>query len=303
MNPTPPVRKASLDPQAVTLLVLCCTLWGLNQVAVKLALPELPPLTQVALRSAGAWLLLAAFARWRGIPLWSGGTAAAGLLAGLLFALEFACIYSGLQYTPASRMTVFLYTSPFMVALGMRWLHPDERLQRHQWVGLWVAFAGVAVAFWEAFHAPAMGPRQWWGDALGVAAAALWAATTLVIRGSRLSQAPAEQTLAYQLLVSALVMGAAALAWEGLATRAWGTVSASALLSLGFQAVIVCFASYLTWFWLLARYPAARVASFTLLTPVAGLGFGVLLLGEPLTPSLTAGLLAVVAGMVLVNRR
>jgi drug/metabolite transporter (DMT)-like permease len=303
MPPATPTRRDAVDPHALALLVACCVLWGLNQVAVKLALPEVPPLAQVAIRSAGALLLLMLFARWRGIALWSRATALAGLLAGLLFALEFACIYSGLQHTSASRMTVFLYTSPFMVALGMRWLHPEERLQRRQWIGLLIAFGGVALAFWEAFHAPAVGPRHWWGDALGVAAAALWAATTLVIRSSALSSAPAEQTLAYQLLVSALLMGLATALWEGGTAVPLGALSAVSIGSLLFQAVIICFASYLTWFWLLARYPAARLATFTLLTPVAGMAFGVLLLKEPLTPSLLAGLLAVVSGMLLVNRR
>lgn len=303
MNPAISARRDALDGQAVTLLVACSLLWGLNQVAVKIALPQVPPLAQVALRSGLGWLLLVAFAQWRGIALWSRATLLPGLLAGLLFAVEFACIYSGLQFTSASRMTVFLYTSPFMVALGMRWLHPEEQLQPQQWLGLLLAFGGVSLAFWEAFSAPTQGPRQWWGDALGVAAAALWAATTLVIRGSSLSRAPAEQTLAYQLLVSALLMGLASLAWEQAAHLPWKSLSALSLGSLLFQGIVICFASYLTWFWLLAHYAAARVASFVLLTPVAGLFFAVLLLNEPLTLRLAIGLVAVVIGMVLVNRR
>jgi drug/metabolite transporter (DMT)-like permease len=296
-------RRDSLDGLAAFLLVTCCLLWGLNQVAVKVALPQLPPLTQVALRSAGALLLLVLFARSRGISLWSARTVGPGLLAGVLFALEFACIYSGLQYTSASRMVVFLYTTPFMVALGMRWLNPQEQLLPAQWAGLLVAFGGVAVAFWEGFSAPAVGPLQWWGDTLGVAGAALWAATTVLIRGTALATAPAEQTLCYQLLVGTVLTGGAALAFEGAAGLPWGALQPLVLGSMLFQAAVVTFASYLVWFWLLARYPAARLATFTLLTPVAGLLFGVLLLHEPLTPVLALGLAGVTLGIVLVNRR
>ena len=41
--------------------------------------------------------------------------------------------------------------------------------------------------------------------------------------------------------------------------------------SLAFQIVVVSFASYLLWFWLIRHYPATRLASFTMLTPVFGL--------------------------------
>jgi drug/metabolite transporter (DMT)-like permease len=163
-----------------------------------------------------------------------------------------------------------------------------------------IAFGGVAVAFSEGLAESAAHPRQWVGDALGVTAALLWGATTLAIRATRLSTAPAEKTLAYQLAVSAvLLLAAAPLAGEAWPARL-GLLAAS---SLAFQIVIVSFASYLAWFWLMRHYPATRIASFTLLTPVAGLLFGVVLLGEPLTPRLLVGLAAVSAGLVLVNRR
>ena len=62
-------RKTHLDTLAVGCLLLCCVLWGLNQVATKLALATVPPLTQAAIRSLGAALLVALWARGRGISL------------------------------------------------------------------------------------------------------------------------------------------------------------------------------------------------------------------------------------------
>jgi drug/metabolite transporter (DMT)-like permease len=299
-------RKDRLDTRAVLLLVGCCALWGLNQVATKMALDEVPPLLQAAVRSAAAAALLLAWARWRGLVLWQrDGTGRAGLLAGVLFAAEFGCIFVGLQYTGASRMVVFLYLSPFVVALGMPWLVPTERLDRWQALGLVTAFCGVVWAFFEGFVAPAAGPRQWLGDALGIAAAVLWGLTTMVLRGSRLSTALPEKTLLYQLLVSAAALAAASLAagerWpSGLADL--GALSRITVASLVFQSAVVTFASYLVWFWLVRHYPATRLSAFTLLTPVFGLLAGVLLLGEPATPRLLLALLAVAAGMLLVNR-
>lgn len=293
-------RKAHLDARAVLLLVGCCALWGVNQVAAKIALADLPPLLQAALRSLGAALLLALWARWRGLAVWRNeGTLRSGLAAGALFAVEFACLFVGLQYTTASRMVVFLYLSPFVVALGMPLVARSERLDTMQTLGLVVAFAGVVWAFAEGFVAPAAGPRQWLGDALGIAAGVLWGLTTLVLRGGRLANALPEKALLYQLGVSAVALAAAsAAAGEPLPQH----VSAAAWLALAFQTVVVTFASYLVWFWLIRHYPATRVAAFTLLTPLFGLLAGVALLGEPLTLRLLLATVAVSCGIALVNR-
>ena len=294
-------RKEHLDGVAVASLLLCTLLWGLGQVAAKVAVAELPPLSQAALRSLGAAVLVAAWSRRRGIALLGrDGSLPGGLLAGLLFAAEFACIFIGLQYTTASRMVVFIYLSPFVVALGMPFIAKSERLSPPQTIGLLLAFAGVAWAFAEGFSKPAAGARQWFGDALGVLGAVLWGATTLVIRGSRLATASAEKTLFYQLAVSGLALAAAA--WA--VGEPW-PAHASALVwnAFAFQTVIVSFASYLLWFWLVRHYPATRLSSFTLLTPLFGLLFGVLLLGEPTTARLLLALAAVALGIVLVNRR
>jgi drug/metabolite transporter (DMT)-like permease len=294
-------RKSRLDAVAVSSLLVCCVLWGLNQVAAKVALAEIPPLAQAAARSCGAALLVALWSKLRGIPL-SGrdGTLRAGMLAGVLFAAEFACIFIGLQYTTASRMVVFIYLAPFVVALGMPFIARGERLSGPRFTGLVAAFGGVAWAFAEGFVSPSGHERQWVGDALGIAAAALWGGTTLIIRGSRLASASAEKTLLYQLAVSAALLAVASV----LAGEPWPSqLTAASLGPLAFQIVIVSFASYLLWFWLVRHYPATPLASFTLLTPVAGLVAGVVLLGEPLTLRLVVALLAVVAGIVVVNRR
>jgi drug/metabolite transporter (DMT)-like permease len=197
-------------------------------------------------------------------------------------------------------MVVFIYLSPFVVALGMPLIARGEKLAAAQWLGLVAAFAGVAWAFAEGFAPGAAAPpRQWIGDALGLGAALLWGATTLAIRATRLSNAAAEKTLLYQLVVSGVLLAlAAALAGEAWPAR-W---SAPTLGSMAFQTVVVTFASYLTWFWLVRHYPATRLAAYTLLTPVAGLAAGVLLLGEPLTLRLMVALASVVLGLTLVNR-
>ena len=293
-------RKERLDALAVVLLVGCCALWGLGQVATKMALAEIPPLLQAATRSLGAALLVALWSRLRGLPLWQAdGTLRGGLLAGALFAAEFGCIFVGLQFTTASRMVVFIYLAPFVVALGMPFIARSERLRPGQIAGLVGAFVGVVWAFAEGFVHPAAGASQWVGDALGIGAAVLWGLTTMVVRATPLSRALPEKTLLWQLLVSGLALAlASALAGEHLPAA----LSGASLWPLGFQTVIVSFASYLVWFWLIRHYPATRLSAFTLLTPIFGLLAGTLLLHEPLTARLLVALAAVAGGIALVNR-
>nr|WP_316641604.1 DMT family transporter [uncultured Roseateles sp.] len=294
-------RKPHLDTLALITLLACCALWGLNQVASKIALAEVPPLWQAGLRSLCAAVLLLGWCAWRGIQLFGrDGSLGGGLLAGSLFGLEFACIFAGLQFTTASRMIVFIYLAPFVVALGMPFISKAERLRPRQTVGLLLAFGAVAWAFAEGFGLSDAPPRQWLGDTLGVLAALFWGGTTLAIRATKLSSLSGEKTLFYQLCVSgvALSLGALLLG-EPFPTSLSPRISAM----MAFQIVVITFASYLLWFRLMRQYPATILASFTLLTPLFGLLAGALLLGEPVTLRLVVALVGVAAGIVLVNRR
>jgi drug/metabolite transporter (DMT)-like permease len=292
-------RKTHLDARATTLLLACCAFWGLQQILIKTTVAEVPPLWQASIRMAGAVVLLWLWCLWRGVRLFErDGTLPGGLLAGALFAGEFTCIYLGLQDTTASRLTVFLYTSPFVVALLLPRFVPAERLHGVQWVGLTIAFAGVVLAFSESFgHSTS---RQLHGDALALAAGVLWGLTTLAIRTTRLATASAEKTLFYQIAVTAAVSPVLSL----LLGERWSfAYSGYAWFSIGLQTVIGAFASYLAWMWMLRHYPATRISSFTFLTPLFALVFGVALLSEPLTLQLVLALAGVGFGIVLVNRR
>jgi drug/metabolite transporter (DMT)-like permease len=292
-------RKHHLDTRATTLLLACCAFWGLQQILIKTTVSEVPPLWQASIRMAGAVVLLWLWCLWRRVPLFErDGTLAGGLVAGLLFAGEFTCIYIGLQHTTASRLTVFLYTSPFVVALLLPRFVAAERLRGMQWIGLAIAFAGVVLAFSESFGHSTSG--QLFGDALALAAGVLWGLTTLAIRTTRLATASAEKTLFYQIAVTAAVSPLLSLALG----EAWGfSYSTYAWFSIFLQTAIGAFASYLAWMWMLRHYPATRISSFTFLTPLFALVFGVVLLKEPLTLQLVLALAGVALGIVLVNRR
>ena len=194
-------------------------------------------------------------------------------------------------------MSVFIYLTPALTALGLHFLVRGERLSSLQWLGVLLAFAGLFLAFAEGFFSK---QDTWLGDLCGVIAAFLWASTTVLIRATRLGQTSAEKTLFYQLAVSALLLPIASIA---LGERGIVRLEPLALVVLAYQGAIVAFASYLAWFWLLTRYLAGRLSVMSFLTPMFGVLSGVLFLAEGLTARFVLAALLIGGGIVLVNLR
>jgi len=291
-------ERKPLDSNAFALMVLLTALWGVQPVFIKLVANDVTPLMQAGIRSIVATVLVLTWAAHQRISVWQrDGTLWAGIFAGLLFGGEFIFIYAGLEHTAASRMVVFIYLAPVLTALGLHWLVPGERLVPGQWAGVLLSFAGVVLAFWEGLDARG---DTWLGDLCGFIAAGFWAATTVLIRATSLARATATKTLFYQLGVSALILPLASIA---MGEKGVVALTPLALASLAYQGVIVAFASYLAWFWLLTRYLAARLSVFSFLSPMFGVLAGVIVLGEPLRPLFAAAAALVVAGIVLVNLR
>jgi len=298
MTETPPsATERPLDTSAIALVLLLCLTWGFNQVVVKLVLPEIPPLTQAFLRSLGGLAVILLVAQVRRVKLLTpDGTLRAGLWAGTLFGIEFIFLYSGLLWTTASRASVFLYTAPFFVAFGS-YRYLGERLSRLQWAGLALSFIGVAVAI--GVPQPNVDGKVMLGDAFMIAAGSLWAATTLIVKASRLRYAPAEKGLGYQLVVSLPILGAAALVSGESISRFPGTTSS---LLMVYQAVWVIGATFLLWFGMIKTYSASKLSAFTFVTPLFGVAAGYFILGEPLTAAFGVAAVLVTAGLYLVNR-
>jgi drug/metabolite transporter (DMT)-like permease len=291
-------ERNAVDGAALGVMLLLTALWGFQQVTVKWIAADVPLVMQAALRSIIATVLLLAWARLRGLALFDrDGTLRAGTVAGVLFAGEFVFIYAGLAHTNVSRMSVFIYLAPPLTALGLHFFVRSERLSFRQWAGVLVAFAGIVLAFAEGFQTRA---DTWLGDLCGVIAALLWAATTVVIRATRLSGTTATKTLFYQLAVSAAVLPLASLL---LGERGVTALTPLVVASLAYQGVIVAFGTYLAWFWLLTRYLAAPLSVLSFLTPMFGVLSGVVFLSEPISAAFLAAALLVGAGIVLVNLR
>jgi drug/metabolite transporter (DMT)-like permease len=296
MTPSPSSRP--LDAFAIIITIGLCLSWGFNNVAIKVAIHDIPPLIQSSARSVLAAIVVGAWTQLRGIPLFRrDGTLPAGLLAGAFFALEFLLIYRGLLWTTATRGVLFLYLAPFFVVIGSRWLIPGDHFHPSQWLGLLLSFIGIVIAF--GLPTPAADPRQALGDLMLVGGAASWAATTLIIKSSALNRVSAEKTLLYQLAVSAPLLGLGALIFG---EHIDGVPSGLALGAFAYQTFWVVSVTFTVWFVLIVRYSAARLSVFTFLAPLFGVAAGHIVLNEPLTPAFAVAVALVAGGLLLVNR-
>jgi drug/metabolite transporter (DMT)-like permease len=286
-----------LSVGAIALMLLCCLSWGFNQIAVKLALPDIPPLLQATIRSSGALVVIAVIAQIRGVKLFQrDGALWAGLGAGVLFGIEFVLIYRGLLLTSASRAVVFLYTAPFFVALGS-YQFLGERLRPLQWGGMALSFAGVALAI--GVPQPSVDGQVILGDLLLVAGGALWAATTLIVKATPLIKAPAEKGLGYQVAVSIPILALSAWLTGETIAKVPGPL---ALSLMAYQAIWVVGLTYMLWLSLVKTYSASKLSAFTFITPLFGVAAGYLIMHDPLTPTFGAAAVLVIAGLYLVNR-
>lgn len=284
-----------LDRLGVLIVLMLCASWGFNQVTAKIAMVDIPPVTQAALRSLGGAIILGIYSLWRYPDLFKrDGTFWPGIWSGVAFGAEFVALFIGLQWTTASHGILFLYSAPFFVALGLPWITPNETMSRLQWIGLTLSFIGVGLALGVS-----AGSRDMLiGDALSLLAGALWGATTLIMKGTKLRFVPPEKTLMYQLLVSIVILGACAV-WRG---EAFPThISPKAGLAVAYQTIWIVSVTFAVWFWMVQNYRAGELSAFTFLTPIVGVAAGHFILGDEITPGFALAVGLVAAGILMVN--
>ncbi|MDR7017425.1 DMT family transporter [Acinetobacter sp. 3657] len=293
-------ERKTLDARASGLMIGLCMIWGLQQVILKMAAPDISPLMQIALRSGlAAILLLPLLCLDKTAELLNRQNLKAGALVAFLFSLEFFLLAQALQWTSASHAVVLLYTAPIFVALGLHWKLPSERLSLLQWSGITLAFVGIVVTFIRGQQGTAslIEQQMLWGDLLALAAGIAWAATTITVRLSSLAQAAVTQTLFYQLAGSFILLFGLAV-FLGQASIHFTPL---VIGSLAFHTLVVSFASFLAWFWLLRNYLASRLGVFSFLTPLFGIVFGMWLLGERIEPNFVLGSILVLIGIMVVS--
>ncbi len=278
-------------------MLLLCSIWGIQQVAMKSIVVDVTPIMQLAIRFAGAsiffgvWVLVS-----EGRRAFTDGTLASGLLLGVLFSIEFLLVGAALLHTTAAHAIVFIYSAPIFTALGVQFL-PEESLNRIQWSGIALAFLGIVIAFLgRSGNTPA---QQLSGDLLALAAGAAWGLSNVALRRGRVGNAATAKTVFYQVGTATLLL----LIFAAVTGQTAVTLSRATILCLLFQTLIISIFSYLVWFWMLRHYLTSRLILLTLMTPIFGVLFGAALLKDPIDVSFALGSLLVLGGVMIVNVR
>lgn len=289
-------RRDAVDMTAAAIMVGLTLSWGLNYVAAKISYAGYDPVFVSIARSIIGGSCVLVWCWLRGIKLFEAdGTFGAGIVVGVLFGIEFLCLYVGLEYTTVARNTLLVNTMPFWVLIGGHFLL-GERINARKFGGLVLAFCGLAVVFSDGIVAGKDATLT--GDLLSLGSGILWAMTSIAIKRSKLVETSAEKLLLYQ-LAGAAIVGFLVMPFAGPPIRNVGALPTWALL---FQSFYVVAFTYVLWFWLLRRYPASGLSSFAFLSPVFGVLCGAVILGEPLTIRIFVALALVAAGLIIVNR-
>jgi drug/metabolite transporter (DMT)-like permease len=289
--------KDHLDLGAILTLLLLCVIWGFNHSSIKYSNQGISPIFASTLRSIVASICGIAYGLYKRERLFHTDIRLFhGIMVGVLFGIEFACIYLGLLFTDAARSIVFVNLSPFIVALGAHFFLKGDRLSGPKLLGLIVAFSGIVAVFYGRPRAAKSSIMI--GDLLQITAAFFWGATTIYIKRFMAGKVMPINTFLYQLFFSIPILLLMSFLLEPKWVYGMGPAVFGALF---FQGVIIAFVSYFIWFKLIYNYAVSRLASFTFFTPIFGVLTGVLLLKEEFTGSLMVGLPLVCLGIFLVN--
>jgi drug/metabolite transporter (DMT)-like permease len=289
-------RRDAVDLAAASIMVGLTFSWGLNYVAAKISYAGYDPVFVSIARSIVGGLCVLGWCWLRGIRLFEAdGSLVSGIIVGVLFGVEFLCLYIGLEYTTVARNTLLVNTMPFWVLIGGHFLL-GERINARKLGGLVLAFCGLVAVFSDGI----VGGNKvtLMGDLLSLGSGILWAATSIVIKRSKLVETSAEKLLLYQ-LAGAAVVGFLVMPFAGPPIRDVTALSTWALL---FQSIYVVAFTYVLWFWLLRRYPASGLSSFAFLSPVFGVLCGAIILGEAPTVRIFVALGLIAVGLIIVNR-
>lgn len=289
-------RKDTLDLPGAGVLLAVTLLFAANQAIIKITNEGLQPVFVAGLRSALAILFVWGWMVWRGIGMRvTRRSLPAGLAIGLFFSAEFLFLFLALDLTTLGRASVLFYTMPLWLAL-MAHFGLGERITPRRGTGLLLAFAGAAMAILSRGEG---GGGSLAGDLCAVGGAIGWAATAFVARRPTMAAEGPERQLLWMVGVSAPVLL--------LASPAFGPLIRDLqpvhIFWLVVQASVVVAGGFITWLWLLARYPAATVASFSFLTPVFAILLGAAIFGESMDAGLAVAALLVGAGIALINHR
>ena len=296
-SPRPAVMSEEPRGKITALVLLLAFLWGGNSLAIKIGLQDFPPMALAFFRFVIGLVVIGGWSLYRRIPLrLRRGELPRLLLLTTIFILQIITLNTGTLYTSASRSTIFINVYPFFTALFAHLWIPGERLSITKTLGIVVAFSGVFVVV-----APKLGQGE--ANVLGdliVLVSGCFLGLRVVVTKLLIQSIHPYRLLAWLLTLSLPVYVIISLLLERGEPMQLTLSAAAALL---YQGGVIAGFCFLAWTSILERYSASKLVVLFFATPLSGVLFSHLILGDELTLSLLGGAALVAAGIYLVNMR
>ena len=283
--------------KAVLLLLLLACFWGGNAVAMKIALQEMPlPFILAGLRFALGALVIGLWGILNRIDLkLRRGEVSSLLILSLIFTAQMCTFNLGAKFTRAGRVSLFINTNPFFVAILAHFFIRNDKLNIRKVLGLILAFCGIYVIFRDKIGFNSL---RVVGDSLVLVSGFLLGVLTVYTK--KLVQ----RINAYKLLLWEMIFGLAPFFGLSLALERSSphTISLNLILAIIHQGAVVAGFCFVAWTLLLKRYSASKLSAFLFTTPLFGVGLSSLILQEPITAYLIVGAILVAGGIYVVNK-
>lgn len=263
---------------------------------MKIALRDMPPLILAGLRFALGALTIGVWGIFNNIELKPRrGEVTSLIILSLIFAAQIGTFNVGTKFTQAGRVSLFINTHPFFVAVLAHFFVQNDRLNIRKVLGLILAFCGIFVIFRDKIG---LNDSRITGDVIILVSGALLG--VLAVYTKRLVQ----HINAYKLLLWEMIFGLApffglSLIFERLSPY---DISFNLVIALLFQGTVVAGFAFVAWTLLLKRHSASKISAFLFATPLFGVVLSNLMLQEAITPYLVVGAILVTAGIYVVNK-
>jgi drug/metabolite transporter (DMT)-like permease len=256
------------------------------------------PVFQVALRSTLAIIpiLLYCYFTKKKIII-SDGSFIPGVIAGILFAVEFIFLFTALDYSTVTRVSLIFYTMPVWLTLSAHFLIDNDKLSLKKIIGLALAVFGLILAIYEPNGE--YNEKQFFGDLYSLLASFCWAAIAIMLKTTRLNKSIPETQLLYQLIVSGIIL----LPISFLFNDFIRDMNISLVLIFLFQVTIIMCLGFIGWLWVMSRYSASSTSSFAFLTPIFGVLFGWLIMDDNINLQIYFSLFLTCMGIYMINAK
>ena len=295
--PKPNVISEEPHGKIIALSLFLAFLWGGNSPSIKVGLDDFPPMALAFLRFVIGLVVVGSWSFYRRVSLGlQRGEFPRLLLLTVIFILQIICLNTGTKFTTASRSTIFINVYPFFTALFAHFWIPGERLSIPKTLGIVVAFSGVFITV-----APNLGEGETsiLGDIL-VLVSGCFLGLRVVVTKLLVQAIHPYRLLVWYLSLSLPCYAAMNLILERGEPMQLTLASAAALL---YQGGVIAGYCFLAWTSILERYSASKLVVLFFATPLSGVLFSYLVLGDELTLNLLIGAVLVAGGIYLVNMR